>query len=304
MEHSNVKANTDYVNKLIYPDTTFNYFTFLPSANIMYKLSSKQNVKLTYNRRINRPSMSQLSPVQVINGTDFINRGNPSLKPEIRDRFQLTYTMNIAKSYVSPYIYYDIYNHKVDNSYSFEPSPILNKSTSVAIANNLLTGNEKGVGLNAFIYFININFKYFDTHFNGFPQYHIQDTTNSGFSISGWAFAPLPKKISVFVFANYQSKTVNAQGTSITPFFYGAGARKEIGNHSLGLFWLIPGITDLTVMDNTVVRSNFTTHSKASFDGRYFIQLTYSYKFNKGKAVKKVNRTTETDSDTKKGMQQ
>jgi Outer membrane protein beta-barrel family/Carboxypeptidase regulatory-like domain len=304
VEHSNVKVNTDNINKVIYPDSTFNYFVFLPSVNIMYKFTPTQNVKLTYNRRINRPSLTQLSPVQSFNSYDIINMGNPKLQPEIRDRFQFTYTMNIAKSYVSPYIYYDIYKDKVDNSYDFEPSPILNKFTSIAVSKNLLTGNEKGIGLNALIYFININFKYFNTHINGSPNSLTKDTTYSGFSISGWAFAPLPKKISVFVFANYQSKTVNAQSTSITPFFYGAGARKEIGNHSIGLFWLIPGIKNLTVFDNIVTKPNFTLHNTASFDGRYFIQLTYAYKFNKGKAVKKVTHNTETESDSKKGMQQ
>lgn len=299
IEHSNVIAKDDTSNSL-------NYSTFLPSANIMYKFTEKQNVKFTYNRRINRPSLTQLSPAEIVNGTDNITEGNPMLKPEYRDRLQLTYTANIAKSYVSPYLYYDIYKYKIDNLNFVEYSSLVNNVTSLSVANNLLTGEEHGVGLNALIYFININFKYFQGHFDKYKNGSdsILATNYSSFSITGWAYAPLPWKMSIFAFGNYQGKNTNAQGMTNTPFFYGTGVRKEFGNHSLGLFWLLPGITSLTVMDNTVTTPQYYARSQASFDARYFIQVTYSYKFNKGKAVKKVNRTTETESDSKKGLQQ
>jgi outer membrane receptor protein involved in Fe transport len=299
VENSNISTNDGTTS-------SENYSTFLPSANIMYKFTSKQNVKLTYNRRINRPSLTQLSPAEIVNSTDNITQGNPTLKPEYRDRLQFTYTLNIEKSYVSPYIYYDLYNHKVDNINIFGPSPLVNHSTSLAIAENLLTGEEHGVGLNALIYFININYKYFKGHFNEYKYGPVVGpaTNYSSYSISGWAYAPLPWKMSIFAFGNYQGRNINAQGTSVGPFFYGSGARKEFGNHSFGLFWLLPGISNLTVIDNNVSTPQFTSHSKASFDARYFIQVTYAYKFNKGKAVKKVTRNTEVESDSKKGIQQ
>lgn len=310
VEHSNVSAKDDTSNSL-------NYSTFLPSANIMYKFTSKQNIKFTYNRRINRPSLSQLSPAEIVNSTDNINQGNPMLKPEYRDRLQLTYTMNIGKSYISPYIYYDMYNHKIDNINIYENSTLVNHYTSLSIADNLLTGEEHGLGLNALIYFININYKYFKGHFDEYKNgtTFIPATNYSSYSISGWAFAPLPWKMSIFAFGNYQGINQNAQGTSLGPFFYGSGIRKEAGNHTIGVFWLLPGIKNLTVNKNDLApKSNvpvngiypvlYTLHSQASFDARYFIQITYSYKFNKGKAVKKVNRTIETESDSKKGLQQ
>ena len=163
------------------------------------------------------------------------------------------------------------------------------------------------------VLFLNVNFKYYRAHFNEFrnPTTYIPANTYDAFSITGWAFAPLPKKISAFVFANYQSQITNAQGTSVTPFFYGVGARKEMGNHTIGLFYLLPGITYLPVSDNKVNSSGYdnktkvTTYSstemKASFDARYFIQLSYSYKFSKGKAAKKIVKDIEVESDTKKG---
>ncbi len=311
VEHSNINTKDDTSSSL-------NYATFLPSANIMYKFSSKQNVKLTYNRRINRPSLSQLSPVPIVNSTDNINIGNPMLRPEFRDRLELIYTLNIQKSYISPYIYYDMYNHKIDNTNSFEFSSLVNHTTSLATANNLLKGEEHGIGLNALIYFININYKYFKGYFDEYRNgtTFIPATNYASYSISGWAYAPLPWKMSIFAFGNYQGKNTNAQGSSVGPFFYGSGIRKELGNQTFGIFWLLPGISNLTVNNtnlapksnlppqNGIVPTLYTTQSKASFDARYFIQLTYSYKFNRGKAVKKVSHSLDTESDSKKGIQQ
>jgi outer membrane receptor protein involved in Fe transport len=299
VEHSNVSIKDDTSHSL-------NYSTFLPSVNIMYKFTSKQNVKLTYNKRINRPSLTQLSPAQIVNSTDNITEGNPMLTPEYRNRLQLTYTMNIEKSYVSPYIYYDMYKYKIDNINPVDTSPLVDHRTSFSIPGNFLTGEEHGLGLNALIYFINLNFKYFQGHFNKYKNGSdsIMATNYSSYSISGWAYAPLPWKMSIFAFGFYQGKNTNAQGTSLGPFFYGTGVRKEVGNQSFGVFWLLPGISNLTVSNVTISTPQYYSHSKSSFDARYFIQLTYSYKFNKGKAVKKVNKDIETESDSKKGLQQ
>lgn len=294
VENSNVDINKN---------NTDNYFTFLPSANVMYKFNSKHNVKLTYNRRINRPNIGQLNPFEKVGASDDISSGNPFLKPEMRDKFQFTYTLNIKKSYVSPYVYYDIFNKKVDNYTSYGLSNRLNKETYMSLPGNLLSGNEKGVGLNAMILFININFRYFETDFDAYNNgiFQIASRKTTSYSIGGWAFAPLPWKMSWFAFANYGGKSATAQGSMQSPFFYGTGIRKEAGNHTIGMFYLLPLINRLTVMDNTVTTAQFSSRNKASFDSRLFIQLQYSYKFNKGKAAKKVSRQTETESDSKKG---
>jgi outer membrane receptor protein involved in Fe transport len=284
-------------------DTTDKYFTFLPSANVMYKFNSKHNVKLTYNRRINRPNINQLNPFEKIGFSDDISSGNPVLKPEYRDKLQFTYTMNIKKSYVSPYLYYEKYSGKVDE-YSFIGfSSRLNKETFVRQPGNLLSGSEKGVGLNAMILFVNINFRYFEGQFDEYKNSlkPIAARKYSSYSIGGWAFAPLPWKMNWFAFANYNGSNATAQGTMQSPFFYGTGLRKDFGNHTVGMFYLLPGISRLTVHDNTRTSPDFQAKEKVTFDSSYFIQLQYSYKFNKGRAAKKILRQTEVESDSKKG---
>jgi outer membrane receptor protein involved in Fe transport len=294
IENSNVQINKD---------TTDNYYSFLPSANIQYKFTSKQNAKLTYNRRINRPNIYQLNPFEKVGFKDDISVGNKSLKPELRDKIQLTYTLNIQKSYVSPYIYYETFTDKISNMVTtVNKANEIGKTTQKSMPFNVLSGYEQGIGLNAMILFLNINFKYFKGHYNEYENLPARDFTS--YSISGWAFAPLPKEIKWFAFANYGGVNTNAQGTSTNPFFYGTGLRREFGNHTIGVFYLLPFTSKLVINKSDIKTESIVSTSEGSFNSKYFIQLQYSYKFNKGKAIKKVARNTEVESDTKKeGLQ-
>jgi Outer membrane protein beta-barrel family len=75
-------------------DYNYNRINIIPTANVSYKLSSQQNVRLSYNGSTNQPSIFQLQ--DVIDNTDPLNIsiGNPALKQEYRQRFNLNYWNN------------------------------------------------------------------------------------------------------------------------------------------------------------------------------------------------------------------
>jgi ferric enterobactin receptor len=66
------------------------YSCFLPSVNIQYKFSASHNLEFTYNWRINRPGIYDMNPYWKIGMNYAITQGNPDLKPDYRDRLQLT----------------------------------------------------------------------------------------------------------------------------------------------------------------------------------------------------------------------
>jgi outer membrane receptor protein involved in Fe transport len=65
--------------------------SFFPSIFISQKLSEDQSLQLNYSRRINRPNFWQLTPIT--DSTDKLNpsKGNPGLKPEFTNSFELSY---------------------------------------------------------------------------------------------------------------------------------------------------------------------------------------------------------------------
>jgi hypothetical protein len=80
---------------------------------------------------------------------------------------------------------------------------------------------------------------------------------------------------------------------------YGFGGQKQLKNHSVGVFWLLPFSKDVKFNRTITETPVYTAENTVGFDVSKFIQFTYSYKFNKGKNVKKLNRQVQVESDSK-----
>jgi ferric enterobactin receptor len=65
------------------------YASAFPSAIISYNLTEMRQVKLSYSRRISRPSPWQLSPIASRSDARHEFRGNPTLHPEYTDALEL-----------------------------------------------------------------------------------------------------------------------------------------------------------------------------------------------------------------------
>jgi hypothetical protein len=294
IENSHIKADS-----VAAPD----YTCFLPSTNIQYKFSASHNLKFTYNRRINRPGIYNLDPYYKIGQNYDVSQGNPDLRPDYRDRLQLTYTWNFGSNYFSPYVYKEFYTDKVGNEYQVVISPITGSLTTFTKPFNLLSGYETGGGLNTMLWYVNINARIYKGHIN---EYTGQTVTIPGldyfsYSITSYAFAPLDKnkKTTAFVFLSFNGVNMNAQSKTYSIPFYGIGAQKQIKDHSFGIFWLLPFSKNINFQKTITETPAFTSENIIGFNVSNFIQFSYSYKFNKGKNVKKLDHKVDVESDSK-----
>ncbi len=83
-----------YVGTLLDVDSTFKNdypLSLFPSAFLTYKLNEDDNVQLSYTRRINRPSFFNLIPFYDFSDSLQLSRGNPGLRPEFTNSFELQY---------------------------------------------------------------------------------------------------------------------------------------------------------------------------------------------------------------------
>jgi len=74
------------------------YFKVYPSAFLLYKLTTNQNLQFGYSKKVNRPNRRTLSPFP--RSTQDISRlrnGNPYLRPEYSDVMELTFSSNSRK---------------------------------------------------------------------------------------------------------------------------------------------------------------------------------------------------------------
>jgi hypothetical protein len=284
--------------------STPDYTCFLPSVNLQYKISASHNLKLTYNRRINRPGIYDMNPNFRIGQNYDISQGNPDLKPDYRDRFQMTYTWNFGSNYFSPNIYYEALSDKIGTRYLRVNSPIdPNTLTSFSKPFNLLSGYEYGAGVNAMLWFFNINGRIYKGHFRSYsePGFAIPSRDYFSYSITSYAFAPLDKgkKTTAFAFLSYNGVNVDAQTKTYNLPFYGAGVQKQMKNHNVGFVWVLPFSSDVELTRTETETPYYDIESIIGFDVSWYIQFMYSYKFNKGKNVKKVGHKIDVESDSK-----
>ncbi len=87
------------------------YASLFPSAYLSYKPSELTNVRAGYSRRINRPRRWELNPFPSFSDPRNIRQGNPSLKPEYTESFEIraSHVTDFGSLSLTPY-----YRHTTD----------------------------------------------------------------------------------------------------------------------------------------------------------------------------------------------
>ena len=102
---------SEYSNRSIKKSLNSDPFTldrldFFPSAHLSRQFAGKQQLLTSYSRRINRPGGGDLEPFRTYMNSYTLREGNPNLKPEYVNSFELSYQKNIGKSFFVVESYY------------------------------------------------------------------------------------------------------------------------------------------------------------------------------------------------------
>ena len=101
VEHFSVNglfSNTQQANLEPYSDKIF---TMYPSAYFTYYASDKNEFQIGYSRRVDRPGIDQVTPIQEWASPLSISVGNRTLEPQFTNSLEFNYTRNIKKGYLS-----------------------------------------------------------------------------------------------------------------------------------------------------------------------------------------------------------
>ncbi|MVM33463.1 TonB-dependent receptor [Spirosoma sp. HMF4905] len=98
-EHTRSLENSVTLSKVI----DRNYLNLFPSAFLTYKANQDHQWRASYSRRIDRPNYQDLNPFVYVMDPYTYNQGNPFLRPQYTNAFQVSYTYrnetNISLSY-------------------------------------------------------------------------------------------------------------------------------------------------------------------------------------------------------------
>ncbi|CAM1371137.1 outer membrane beta-barrel protein [Tenacibaculum xiamenense] len=90
-------SNTEQIANVPYSDKEFNIY---PSVFASYAITSKDNVQLAYSRRVERPSFTQVTPIQEWVSPLTTSQGNQNLSLQFTNSFEINYTRTIPKGYI------------------------------------------------------------------------------------------------------------------------------------------------------------------------------------------------------------
>jgi outer membrane receptor protein involved in Fe transport len=211
-----------YEGRLLKTGETFNIdfpVSLFPSIFVSQKLTETQSLQLNYSRRINRPNFWQLTPIT--DSSDRLNpsKGNPGLRPEFTNSFELSYEktfQNRGNFLASIY-----YKHTTDLITRFQERGVGSGGETVALTTFINANSSYVTGLELtsrnnftkwweFTPNFNIYTSDVDINIKGEPD---QPRLTSYFVKVNNTFK-LPKNFTIQLSGDYQSKTVLPPGGS------------------------------------------------------------------------------------------
>ncbi len=218
-------STNQYTSGSLGQDFSNEFFNVFPSAKIGFKATESFNVQINYNRRINRPAPSRLNPFPNIANPFQIELGNPDLKPEFVDAFNLGFSKTFQQSSLSVNFFWNKYNDLIQRI-----STIDENAVRIIAPINLDQRNHYGADLGYFLslaknWDVNVGFVFFKNDFNS----DLEDIDNSGFTQeyklnSTWKLA---SQLDWQISAYYNSAVASAQGEARPLYSVDTGIKYE-----------------------------------------------------------------------------
>ncbi|HEX2901791.1 MAG TPA: outer membrane beta-barrel family protein, partial [Bacteroidia bacterium] len=277
------------------PDTfTNNYFKLFPNGYLSYKPKTNHEFRLSYSRRINRPTTGQLNPFTDFSNPKRLRIGNPTLLPEIIDAFELSYNRKFKMGSIGGTGYF----RYISDSHTRYFTPTSPTSDSLVITFvNLLNGQSYGLELIAQLkptkwMDLMASANFFRTVMNASNLEADLTVDNIGMTSNLNATVYFSKNTQLQLTANYSTPRVGPQGVFAALFSSDIAFKQNFlkGRGSVNLRvsdifntrrFLITTDTDLIIGENYRKRE-----SRIGY-------LTLSYRFGTGEATPKRKRQQE-----------
>jgi outer membrane receptor protein involved in Fe transport len=289
-------TNTDFTLSYTGANYRNNYIDFFPTLNLTQKIGNTNELGFNYSRRINRPRARFLNPF--IDYSDPLNlrSGNPNLKPEYINAFELNYIKYFASSSVTSSVFFrnatDVINRfsRIDSS-----------GVSLTTFENIARENSYGLEFilqSAFTKWWNnmASFSYFGTDLKGNDG--IKDITNSSSSWTAKIMSNLaiPNIADLQVAYNYFGKRVMLQG-SIEPLqSFDIALKKNFFNNRFSVMLRIQDVFKTMKFAVSATGTGFTSSFNHNRNSRV-VFLTLTYKFGTEMQEKRKPRKRDEENN-------
>ena len=294
-EYTDVFYNIAEENAYYPSNDAYDYLEFFPSVRLSYKINDKNKVSLFYNRRIDRPGEPELRIFPKFDDPELVKVGNPYLRPQFTQNFEIGYKRDYAQGYVYVSGFHKIINDQFLRVYAIDTVEKSGFSTNDLI-NKIYqnTGDATNTGVELIwnhkfkkYWTMSANFNYYLIKIKAhegtmlFPyerSYSIASSSNDTWDMKINNYLQLPKSIKLQLTTIYYAKRNVPQGVQSARFSLDMGLSKGIWKGKGELTASATDIFNRFGIEQELTGENFTATYQNFFETQVF-RLGFKYKF-------------------------
>jgi len=275
----------------------YNALNIFPSLHLSRKLPYDIQISGSYSRRINRPRNWFLDPFENYIDKQNVRKGNPALKPEFTNSFEINIQKSINKAgFISMELFHRQTENIINNIYQLRSDNVmvqtfenLNKSYATGLETMINIPLAKWILLNTSISFYDYKLELIERNEN-----KESFTWNSRYNI----MIKIKKDMMLQLMGFYRGASITAQGREEGVLFTNIGLRKDFFNRQLTVTLRVRDFLSSTKWITRSEDINFKTYSERTRQSNV-VGLSISWKINNynQKNKKQNEQTKEFDFD-------
>lgn len=268
---------------------TVNRFEVFPSVHLGYNLPKSQKIIFAYSYRTTRPQLFYMEPYITYRDYYSAEKGNPDIRPEYINSFELNYKRDIDEHTFSSSLFYRYRKDKIERlRIPFEAGVTLDSMANV--------GHDRALGLelNAQIKMnrwwnmnVNGNVYYYKVENEFKPDGKNETSTNYDITLNN--VFDIHKNTRIQLDGNFVGPSVTTQGRSDSFWFVNLAIRQQLFNRKLQSTLSFRDILNTARYKSDISTANLEsiTRIKPKYP---VITLTLSYTFNNFKKKSENSR--------------
>lgn len=271
-----------------YKSDGYKYFQPFPNLRFAYKINDDNKISISYNRRIDRPNEVDIRIFPKYDDAEIIKVGNPALRPQLTNSFELGYKNNFSKGNLYTALYHRFANGTITRIATTAPGSDL----IYAIFQN--AGKSYTLGMEVILsqtlskkYSYTLNLNGYHNQIDAFTVENLYPSPHSFSAQKQSAFSGnikwnnnfnLAKKINAQLSLVWLAPDIIPQGKIASRFSADAGVKKQIRQGKGELFLNANDLFNTMIVKKKITGNNFTYNS-ADYYETQVIRFGYSYKF-------------------------
>ena len=275
-------------NHPVYKSDRYSYFRPFPNVRLAYKLNEDNKLSVFYNRRVDRPNEVDIRIFPKYDDAEIIKVGNPALRPQFTDSYELGLKTSWSGGYLFPSVYHKRMNGTITRIGSIVPGSNLIYNIFQNAGKSYNTGIELMLSQNVskwMTFNLNLNgYKNIIDSFTVVNKYPEENVFTAGrediFSgnVKFNALLHLPRKWEAQFTAIYLAPDLVPQGKIFSRFSIDMGAKKSIQKGKGEIFVNATDIANTLRLKREIRGNGFNYTSDDYYETQVF-RVGYSYKF-------------------------